>query len=217
MFLINAVYFKGQWQKKFDKALTKEKPFHLPDGKQKPAPMMAQSGKYLYHRGDKFQAVSLPYGNGGVSAYLFLPDEGSSLDEFLKGFSHQKWEALINNFNSTPGDIELPRFKLDYEKTLNDPLKALGMGMAFSKADADFSGIRPERDLYISEVKHKAVIEVNEEGTEASAATSVGIAITSAQRPQQPFRFIADRPFLMAIRDSQTGAILFMGAVMEPE
>ncbi|HKQ92475.1 MAG TPA: serpin family protein [Blastocatellia bacterium] len=217
MFLINAVYFKGQWQKRFEKTLTKEQPFYLPGGQKKPMPMMAQSGNYLYHRGDKFQAVSLPYGEGGVSLYLFLPDKGSSLDEFLKGLSFQKWEGWINNFNDTPGDVKLPRFKLDYEETLNDSLKAVGMGVAFNPREADFSGIRPERDLYISEVKHKAVVEVNEEGTEAAAATSVGVSITSARQPRERFSFVADRPFLMAIRDSKTGAILFMGAVMEPK
>jgi serine protease inhibitor len=217
MFLINAVYFKGQWQKRFEKTRTKEQPFYLTGGRQKPVPMMAQSGNYLYLRGDKFQAVNLPYGDGGVSLYLFLPDKGSSLDEFLKGLSFQKWEEWINNFNDTPGDVKLPRFKLDYEETLNDSLKAVGMGVAFNPREADFSGIRPERDLYISEVKHKAVVDVNEEGTEASAATSVGVSITSARQPRERFSFVADRPFLMAIRDSQTGAILFMGAVMEPK
>ena len=217
MFLINAVYFKGQWQKRFEKTLTKEQPFYLPGGQKKPMPMMAQSGNYLYHRGDKFQAVSLPYGEGGVSLYLFLPDKGSSLDEFLKGLSFQKWEGWINNFNDTPGDVKLPRFKLDYGETLNDSLKAVGMGVAFNPREADFSGIRPERDIYISQVKHKAVVEVNEEGTEAAAATSVGVTTTSIREPIERFSFIADRPFLMAIRDSKTGAILFMGAVMEPK
>jgi serpin B len=217
MFLINAVYFKGQWQKRFEKTLTKEQPFYLPGGQKKPVPMMAQSGNYLYHRGDKFQAVNLPYGDGGVSLYLFLPDKGSSLDDFLKGLSFQKWEEWINNFNDTPGDVKLPRFKLDYEETLNDSLKAVGMGVAFNPREADFSGIRPERDIYISQVKHKAVVEVNEEGTEAAAATSVGVTTTSIREPRERFSFIADRPFLMAIRDSKTGAILFMGAVMEPK
>ncbi|MGH9841109.1 MAG: serpin family protein [Blastocatellia bacterium] len=217
MFLINAVYFKGQWQKKFDKALTQTRPFHMLGGRQKQTPMMAQSGNYLYHRGDKFQAVSLPYGKGGVSLYLFLPDQGSSLDDLLKSFSHRKWEEWINRFNDTPGDLKLPRFKLDYESTLNDALKALGMGVAFSQSEANFGGMRAERDLFISEVKHKAIVEVNEEGTEAAAATSVGVGITSVEVAPQRFTFTADRPFLMAIRDPQTGAILFMGAVMEPK
>jgi serine protease inhibitor len=217
MFLVNAVYFKGQWQKRFEKTLTKNQPFHMLGGQQKQAPMMAQSGNYLYYRGDKFQAVSLPYGAGGASLYLFLPDQGSSLDDLLKGFSFQKWEEWMTSFNNTPGDVKLPRFKLDYENSLNEALKALGMGVAFSAREADFSGIREQRDLFISEVKHKAIVEVNEEGTEAAAATSVGVSVTSARPTPERFTFIADRPFLMAIRDSQTGAILFMGAVMEPK
>ena len=221
MFLINAVYFKGQWQKRFEKTLTQTRPFHLPGGQQKQTPMMAQSGNYLYYRGDKFQAVNLPYGKGDVSLYLFLPDQspdpGSSLEDFLKSLSYKNWEEWINRFNDTPGDVKLPRFKLDYESTLNNALKALGMGVAFSSSEADFSQLRAERDLFISEVKHKAIVEVNEEGTEAAAATSVGIGITSVGPTPQRFTFIADRPFLMVIRDSQTGAILFMGAVMEPK
>lgn len=217
LFLINAIYFKGQWQKKFDKALTQNEPFHLLGGSQKNMPMMSQSGKYQYLRGDKFQAVSLPYGKGGMNLYLFLPDEGSSLNEFLKGLSYEKWEQWMQSFRSTPGEIKIPRFKLDYDRSLNDALKALGMGIAFTEGRADFSGISEQHKLFISEVKHKAIVEVNEEGTEAAAATSVGISRTSAIQTQQPFRFIADHPFLMAIRDQQTGGILFMGAVVEPK
>jgi serpin B len=217
MFLINAVYFKGLWQRKFDKTLTKTEPFHLLGGGQKPMPMMSQSGSYRYLRGEKFQALSLPYGKGGVSLYLFLPDRGLSLNDFLKSLSYQKWEQWMGSFRNTPGDVKIPRFKLDYERQLNDPLKALGMEVAFTAGRADFSGMRAERDLFISEVKHKAIVEVNEEGTEAAAATSVGISVTSVRPTPQRFTFIADRPFLMAICDERTGTILFMGAVMEPK
>jgi serpin B len=217
MFLINAVYFKGLWQQKFEKTLTRNQTFHLLGGRQKPVPMMSQSGSYRYLRGDRFQAVSLPYGKGGVSLYLFLPDQDSSLNDFLKSLSYQQWEQWISSFRNTPGDVKLPRFKLDYERTLNDALKALGMEVAFAAGRADFSGMSARRDLFISEVKHKAVVEVNEEGTEAAAATSVGISVTSVRPTPQRFTFIADRPFLMAIRDEQTGAILFMGAVVEPK
>lgn len=216
MFLINAVYFKGQWQKKFDKAQTTDEPFYLASAGQKTVPLMSQSGNYQYYRGEKFQAVSLPYGQGGTNLYLFLPDKGASLGDFLKGLSFEKWEQWMNSFRSTPGDIKIPRFKLDYDHSLNQSLMALGMGVAFTSR-ADFSGIRAERDLMISEVKHKAIVEVNEEGTEAAAATSVGMVTTSIRAPQQRFTFIADHPFLMAIRNQQTGAILFLGAVVEPK
>ena len=119
------------------------------------------------------------------------------------------------DFHDAPGDVKLPRFKLDYESTLNQALSNLGMDVAFTPR-ADFSGMRAERDLFISEVKHKAIVEVNEEGTEAAAVTSVGLTALGISNPPQRFTFIADRPFLMAIRDAQTGAILFIGAVMEP-
>lgn len=216
LFAINAVYFKGQWQKKFDKALTKTEPFHLASGSQKSVRLMSQSGNYLYLRGGKFQAVSLPYGKGGTSLCLFLPDEESSLNELLKDLTYEKWERWAMDFRSTPGDVKIPRFKLDYARSLNDPLKALGLGVAFTDR-ADFSGMRGERDLFISEVKHKAVVEINEEGTEAAAATSVVFAVAMARPRRERFTFIADRPFLMAIRDQETGAILFMAAVFEPK
>lgn len=216
LFLINAVYFKGQWQKKFDAAKTEQMPFHLATGGTKQTPMMAQSGNYPYLRGDNFQAISLPYGQGGASLYLFLPDEGSTLNGLLSGLNSQKWQQWMPNFRSTPGDVKIPRFKMDYSSDLNHPLSAMGMAVAFQSGKADFSGMRQQKDLFISEVKHKAVIEVNEEGTEAAAATSVGVSLTSMRPVQQRFTFVADRPFLLAIRDQQTGAILFLGAVFEP-
>jgi serine protease inhibitor len=217
MYLINAIYFKGLWARKFDKALTKNEPFYLSSGSPKQMPMMSQSGDYRYYRGDKFQAVSLPYGKGGTSLYLFLPDKGSSLNDLLQNFSRDKCEQWMKGFRSTPGDVKIPRFKMDYESKLNNMLKALGMETAFSETRADFSGMRDKRDVYISEVKHKAIVEVNEEGTEAAAATSVGIRTTSMRPPQERFTFIADHPFLMIIRDEPTGAILFMGTVIDPK
>jgi serine protease inhibitor len=217
MYLINAIYFKGLWSKKFDKGRTKDEPFYLASGSPKQVPMMSQSGDYRYYRGDKFQAVSLPYGKGGTSLYLFLPDKGSSLDGLLKNFSHEKYEQWMQGFRSTPGDVKIPRFKMEYESKLNNMLTALGMQTAFSADKADFSGMRDKRDVYISEVKHKAIVEVNEEGTEAAAATSVGIRTTSMRPPQERFNFIADHPFLMIIRDEPTGAVLFMGALVDPK
>lgn len=216
MFLINAVYFKGQWQNKFDAAKTQPQPFHLADGKTKQTPMMAQAGNYPYFKGDNFQAVNLPYGQGGAALYLFLPNEGVSLNSFLRGVNFQNWQQWMSSFRNAPGDVKLPRFKMDYSSDLNNPLKALGMEVAFAQGKADFSGMREQKDLFISQVKHKAVLEVNEEGSEAAAATSVAIGVTSVRREPERFNFVADRPFLLAIRDQQTGAILFLGAVFEP-
>jgi serine protease inhibitor len=214
MFLINAVYFKGQWENKFEKGLTKNEPFYPLSGPQKEVPMMSQSGDYQYYRGDKFQAVRLYYGAKGASLDLFLPDNDSSIDDLLKRLSFEQCGEWTGSFHKAEGDIKIPRFKMDYESSLKDPLKAMGMGVAFVGGKADFSGMRDQKDLYISEVKHKAVIEVNEEGTVAAAATSVGIKLVSAP---QKFTFVADHPFLMMIRDRRTDAILFMGVVVDPK
>jgi serine protease inhibitor len=214
MFLINAVYFKGEWENKFEKGLTKNEPFYPLSGLQKEVPMMSQSGDYQYYRGDKFQAVRLYYGDKGASLDLFLPDKDSSIDDLLKRLSFEQCGQWTEMFHKAEGDIKIPRFKMDYESSLVDPLKAMGMGVSFIRGKADFRGMRDQNDLYISEVRHKAVVEVNEEGTEAAAATSVTMKEFSA--PPR-FTFIADHPFLMMIRDRRTDAILFMGVVVDPK
>ncbi len=213
MFLINAVYFKGQWENKFKKALTRNEPFYPLSGPQKEVAMMAQSGDYQYYRGDKFRALRLFYGAKSASLDLFLPNKDSSIDDLLKELNFEQCRQWMGSFYEALGDIRIPRFKMSYETSLNDPLKALGTGVAFERGKADFSGMRDQNDLYISEVLHKAVVEVNEEGTEAAAATSVGMAQASARIP---FTFIADHPFVMMIRDQRTDAILFMGVVVDP-
>lgn len=217
MFLINAIYFNGVWQKPFDKNLTKDAPFYLLSGGQKQFPMMSQSSAYYHYQGDKFQAVNIPYGYGRTSLYLFLPAKDSSLGDFLKGLSQRNWEHWMKSFCRKPGDIKIPRFKMDYDRMLNEPLAALGMGVAFS-GGADFSKMLSGGGLFISYVRHKAVVEVNEEGTKAAAATVVAMAESRMICPGPPhFTFTADRPFLMAIRDNPSGAILFMGVVGEPQ
>jgi serine protease inhibitor len=217
LFLINAIYFKGTWTIEFDKAKTKEDQFTTLAGKQKPHPMMHQSGKYRYFEGNGFQAVSLPYGGGQVSMYLFLPAKGSSLVEFQKNLSAANWDSWMREFAVTDGEIAVPRFRVEYEIKLNDALKALGMGIAFDPGRADFSGIvKTSENAFISEVKHKTFAEVNEEGTEAAAVTSVGIGLTSAPQPRKPFRMIVDHPFFCAIRDNKTGTLLFMGSITDP-
>ncbi|HYW18504.1 MAG TPA: serpin family protein [Nodularia sp. (in: cyanobacteria)] len=215
LFLINAIYFKGKWTNQFDKSQTAEHPFKSISGKQKQQPMMSQTGEYRYYENDQFQAVSLPYGEDGkVSFYIFLPKEESNLQTFYQNLNADNWEKWLSQLKNRDGFIRLPRFKTDYDVTLNDALKALGMSEAFSN-QANFSGMGTK--LKISEVKHKTFVEVNEEGTEAAAVTSVGMVPTSFTQKLEPFRMIVDRPFFSAIRDNQTGSILFMGSITDPQ
>ncbi|MDY6902163.1 MAG: serpin family protein [Cyanobacteriota bacterium] len=215
LFLLNAIYFKGSWTQEFDQEKTSQLPFYLSSGEEKQHPMMSQSGEYKYYESEKFQAVSLPYGETGrVSFYVFLPKQNSNLNSFYEGLNAANWEKWMSQFALRNGSLRLPRFKMDYEATLNDALSALGMEEAFTD-NANFSEMG--NNLKISQVKHKTFVEVNEEGTEAAATTSVGIQLTSAKLPsQEPFRMIVNRPFFCAIRDNQTGTVLFMGSIVEP-
>lgn len=220
LFLINVIYFKGQWQYTFEKEKTKDDVFRLAGGRQKKLPMMFQSGKFLYQKGKDFQAVVLPYGTGQVNMFIFLPDENTPLEQFERNVTQENWEAWLRGFRLAPGELTLPRFKIEYAAKLNQMLKALGMAEAFDPTRADFSGLveSPQNNrVYISEVKHKAVAEVNEEGTVAAAATVVVVGVTSAQLPQENFVMKVDRPFFFAIRDNATGNVLFMGSVVDPE
>ena len=216
LFLINAIYFKGQWQIAFKKEDTKPDVFRLAGGERKELPMMSQSGRYLYYKGEGFQAVALPYGKGAVSMYVFLPDEQSSLDQFEQGLTSENWDVWMNSFRGTPGELKLPRFKVEWESRLNDVLKAIGMAEAFDPARANFSQMAEVSGnrIFISDVRHKSWCEVNEEGTVAAAVTSVTATLTSA--PPQPFSMKVDRPFFFAIRDNQSGVLLFMGSVQDP-
>ncbi|MCC5614528.1 serpin family protein [Nostoc sp. CHAB 5836] len=215
LFLINAIYFKGKWSNEFDKNQTAPYPFYITSGRQKQHPMMSQNGDYRYYESNQFQAVSLPYGKDGkFSFYIFLPKQNSNLNAFYQNLSIKNWEKWMTQFNKQKGFIRLPRFKTEYDITLNDALKTLGMEEAFSNK-ANFS--RMGKNFAISEVKHKTFVEVNEEGTEAAAATSVGIVTTSLRQEPEPFRMIVDRPFFFAIRDNQTGNVLFMGSIIDPQ
>ena len=217
LFLINAIYFKGKWTLEFDKAKTKEDTFTTGSGHQKRHPLMQQSGKYNYYEDKTFQAVSLPYGGGRVSMYVFLPKTGTSLDDFQKNLTASNWDAWMKEFVQTQGDISVPRFRVEYEIGLNEALKALGMGIAFDPARANFTGmVQTSENAFISRVKHKTFAEVNEEGTEAAAVTSVEMRVTSAMRPPKTFRMIIDHPFFFAIRDNKTGTMLFMGSIVDP-
>jgi serpin B len=216
LFLINAIYFKGNWTEQFDKSKTTERPFYLSDGSQKQHPMMSQSGNYRYYENENFQAISLPYGTGRLSLYVFLPRKNSSLENFQQELNAEDWQRWINEFRMRDGSIQLPRFKFEYDIVLNDALKALGMKDAFDESKANFSNMA-SANIFISEVKHKTFVEVNEEGTEAAAATAVRATQTSARMSEDPFQMVVDRPFFCAIRDNQTGTILFMGSIVDPK
>ncbi len=217
LYLINAIYFKGTWQTEFKPENTRDGTFNLADGSQKQVPMMFRSGgKYSHYHSDTVQAISLPYGEGQFSMYIFVPTNQSDLDAFLATLTPENWENWMTEFNERQMDLRMPKFKVKYgAKELKDVLITLGMGVAFDAGRADFSRMADLEDLgsnlYIDTVLHKTFVEVNEEGTEAAAATVVGIVKTSA-----PPQFNVDRPFFYAIRDNETGTVLFMGTVIDP-
>ena len=210
LFLLNAIYFKGLWTTEFDKTKTRELPFRLSNGTQKPHPIMFRQSEYQYYTNELFQAVSLPYGQGRFSLYIFLPQKNIDLKTFYKNLKPDNWEQWMNQFMPKQLLLGLPRFRLKYGLELSNTLKPLGMEIAFDENRANFRGLTP-LPAYISKVKHNTFFEVNEEGSEASGATSVQIA-TRGLSPQ----LIVDRPFFCAIRDNQTKSILFMGSVVEP-
>jgi serpin B len=213
--LANAIYFKGRWAREFDKSSTKDRAFTLPDGTQKQVPMMQQKGHFDYVQGKGFQAVRLPYAGGRLEMHLFLPDHGSDVKKLLAGFYRNVWQNEIQRqFRDREGLVVLPCFKLNYNVMLNEPLEALGMKRAFS-ADADFSAMSADK-IFLSEVKQKSFVEVNEEGTEAAAVTTATFRAAVAMRPESPFEMVLDHPFFFVIGDRSTHSILFMGIVCNP-
>jgi serine protease inhibitor len=213
LFLMNATYFKGNWAQPFDKAQTKAHPFTTPAG-QKTIQMMSQQGSYRYLETEDFQAVSLPYGKRRLSLYLFLPKSNQTIAQLTQSLTAKNWQTWMTEFKTQEGRVQIPRFKLDYSIDLKPTLTNLGMGIAFTP-QANFSKLAEGGNM-IGSVRHKTFVEVNETGTEAAAVTSIGIVATSARPIEAPFTFKADRPFLCALRDNQTGAILFMGAIVKP-
>jgi len=213
MFLINAIYFKGTWTYEFEKNKTQDDFFNLPDGSRVPCKMMAQAGNFSYYASDDFQAVDLPYGDELFSMTIILPNPGKDIDALVETLTAENWNSWINNFATFEGELYLPRFKLEYEIKLNDVLKSLGMEIAFDPSRADFTGMYRSGGVYIDEVKHKSFVEVNEEGTEAAAATVVDMKLTSIG---SGFTIRIDRPFIFAIREHHSGTILFIGKIVNP-
>ncbi|HRY98314.1 MAG TPA: serpin family protein [Bacteroidales bacterium] len=210
MYLINALYFQGDWTYAFDTEKTQTAVFSAPS-MDITVEMMQQRSRMDVLENSLVRAVRLPYGQGRYGFIALLPAEGKSMDEVLLGLNQQDWGEWMNQFVAIDDfQLYLPKFHLSWEKELNELLTSLGMGIAFDPALADFSGINPSIPLYISEVKHKAFMDVNEEGTEAAAVTSVGMGYNSVSM----LRF--DEPFLCFIVERYTGLVVFSGFVTHP-
>ncbi len=214
--LANAVYFNAAWQEPFDKKMTKPDTFHLLDGSNVPVEMMRQSSRLEAMLGEDYRAVALPYAGGQLSMLVLLPDEGKFSD--VEGRLNAGMLAeTVAALQPVGVDLSLPKFKFEWSTELSKELKALGMTDAFDPDRADFSGMDAARDLYLSLILHKAFISVDEQGTEAAAATAVVVeAMSMPARPVQPMEFKADHPFIFLIRDVPTGSILFVGRTMNP-
>lgn len=217
MYLINAIYFKGNWLYKFDEKDTRIDDFYLENGEKKEVDMMIQSDRFATYFSEQVHMIELPYGDSLFSMTVLMPaDERQPLDQFI---SESVTSENLNRWRSdlrTPLQkipVQLPKFEMKYEIKYNDILKAMGMEIAFDAYSADFSGIADmsPQNLFISEVKHKTFIRVDEKGTEAAAVTSVGMMPTSMPQPM-----IVNRPFVFIIHERESGTNLFMGKVMNP-
>jgi hypothetical protein len=214
--LANAIYFKASWANAFESYATQRTVFHLASGDTMDVSMMHTGGHFAYTETSDYQIAELPYVGGQYSMVVLLPKQaGPHLAVNFTAADLQSWMAALR---STDLSVALPKFKLETSLSLVDTLQFLGITDAFDAASADFSGIDGRRDLYISQAIHKAVVEVNETGTEAAAATGISIGVETAafHPPTTPIPFHADHPFHFLIRDRQTDSILFLGQVQQP-
>jgi serpin B len=214
--LCNAVYFKGNWSSQFDKAKTKEESFHISSAKTIKVPMMNQKGEFKFKDFSSFSVIELPYEGNDLSMIIFLPKEIDGIKEFERNLTNDNVKNWINELLKSYRReifVSLPKFKTTCEFELADILAEMGMPSAFSIPSADFSGMTGEKDLFMGNVIHKAFVNVNEEGTEAAAATAVDIRWKVFSKL---LIFRADHPFVFLIRENQTGNILFIGRIIDP-
>jgi serpin B len=216
MYLINAIYFKGTWTYKFDSSGTKDAPFSCADGSITTCKLMSQEDTYAYYGDNSLQAIDLPYGDRSFSMTVILPAAGISIDQFTSALTQVQWNAIINKLDSAKVDLYIPKFTLNYSKSLSSELKALGMGIAFDPLRADLSHISSKVGLFVSDVLHKTYVDVDEEGTEAAAVTAISVGTTVyPEKPEIKFMRI-DHPFIFVIREHQSGTILFIGKIVNP-
>ena len=214
MYLINAIYFNANWKYEFPKEDTYEGEFKLTNGSQTAVDYMVAEGDFHYTYNDDFAAVELPYSDSSFSMLVMLPQQGNSVSSLIESLDVSTWDSWFEHSQRLGVRVVLPKFKYEFKDLLNDPLKILGLGVAFSD-NADFSRIVPDRSLCISRVIHQTFIDVQEEGTEAAAATIVEIKELSSPGGGY-ITFHADHPFLYLIKENSTGAIVFMGKVGRP-
>jgi serpin B len=213
--LTNAIYFKGFWAHQFKKNDTRPELFHTSPGTSVKAPLMHDTSDYKYLDGGDFQALELPYKGNDLSMVVLLPKKVDGLPELEKKLTEANLAAWLGRLQKREVMVALPKFKMTREFGLNQVLQALGMRQAFIPGGADFTGMSGSgRELFISAVIHKAFVDVNEEGTEAAAATGVVISLASAVPNRVVFR--ADHPFVFLIRDNRSGSILFLGRLTQP-
>jgi serpin B len=211
MLLVNAVYFKGDWTTQFEKDSTYDWTFHGAGGDSQVKMMMSPDDMEMaYTVTDAYQAARLPYGHEHFAMTILLPREGTTVDDLVASLNAASWSEMQDAMGEREIPLHLPRFELDYETTLNDTLSALGMEEAFDPDLADFSGIS-SLALFITEVRHKTYVKVNEEGTEAAAVTSVEMGVTAM--PPEEMR--VDRPFVFIIHDTHSQSMLFMGRILD--
>jgi len=212
--LANAIYFNAAWAEPFQESQTQDGPFYLLDGGQVTVPMMHQTASFGYAEGEGYQAVELPYDGRELSMVILLPAAGK-FESFEDSLDAGRVDAITSDLASERVILTMPKFEVESSFSLGDALPEMGMPLAFSM-DADFSGIDGRRDLYIGAVIHKAFVSVDEAGTEAAAATIVIMPAMAAPDPEEPIEVTIDRPFIFFIRDIETGAILFVGRVVNP-
>jgi serpin B len=215
--LTNAIYFKGDWTRPFPKNATRDEIFLVSRDKSTTVPLMHKTDDFKFASVDGLKALELPYGNGDLSTVVLLPDEIDGLSALEQKLSYESLTRWINGLQKRKVQVFLPRFKLTSDFSLSTVLAAMGMPLAFDENRADFTGISTQEPLYISAVLHKAFVDVNEEGTEAAAATGVVMAARAAMIPREPPLFRADHPFVFLIVDNRTKSILFLGRVINPK